>query len=169
MVNSTRLGCDDTQCHRWIQTRGKFCSFSVLNVVKILERHIKWLDSLEKYRRTPEEIESLEKDHQEGIDLKTLLEFHGYKEEIPIREISKLEFIAIYDHQPLTLDGKFSIILFILIIIFIGVIACAGAAKGNSLEDLKKRNPLLVFELSPGKYCLIDGNHRMAIQFEDVS
>lgn len=167
MVNTTRLGCDDTQCSWWIQARGKFCSLSILNV-KILQIHIKWLDSLEKYRRTPEEIESLEKNHQEGIDIKTLLEFHGYKEEIPIREISKLEFVAIYDHQPLTLDGKFSNFLFILII-FIGVIACAGAARGNSLEDLKKRNPLLVFELSPGKYSLIDGNHRMAIQFEDVS
>ena len=47
--------------------------------------------------------------------------------------------------------------------IFLGVIATAGAAKGNELSDLKVKHPLLLFEMSSGKYVFIDGNHRIVI------
>jgi hypothetical protein len=40
---------------------------------------------------------------------------------------------------------------------------------GFTLEELKKSNPLLVCEIIPDHYVLIDGNHRLVIQWDDVS
>jgi hypothetical protein len=110
----------------------------------------------------------LEEDHSEGLDLERLMKFRGYDLDLPIRNISKLNLCMIYDHQVLTLDGKYYLLKnyfnFLL-----GVLDTAGAATGNTLEILKRTYPLLVFEVLPELYCLIDGNHRMVIQFDDVS
>jgi hypothetical protein len=51
----------------------------------------------------------------------------------------------------------------------LGVFKTILAASANTLEDLKKSNPLLVVEILPDMYVLVDGNHRLCIQWEDVS
>ena len=51
-----------------------------------------------------------------------------------------------------------------------GVLRTLAAAEGGqSLADLKIEHPLLVSEVAKGKYTLIDGNHRLAVQWDDVS
>ena len=45
----------------------------------------------------------------------------------------------------------------------------AAAEGGTSLLELKTQNPLLICEIMPGKYILIDGNHKIVIQWNDVS
>ena len=91
----------------------------------------------------------------------------------PLMEISKNDIVGIYQHQALTLDGMFVFSLLKLylffFVIFKEVLSVCSAASGNSLETLKRENPLLMVQFLPNKYILVDGNHRLCIQWNDVS
>ena len=51
-----------------------------------------------------------------------------------------------------------------------GVLNTFGAvAGGHTLVDLKNEKPIIVCEVMRDQYVLIDGNHRIVIQWEDVS
>ena len=45
-------------------------------------------------------------ENTQGLDANRLATFHGYTDELPIRYITKLDIVGIYNHQPLTIDGK---------------------------------------------------------------
>ena len=50
-----------------------------------------------------------------------------------------------------------------------GVLNTLKAVKnGYTLEELKTSHPLLACEMLPDRYVLIDGNHRLVIQWDDV-
>lgn len=56
------------------------------------------------------------------------------------------------------------------ILTVVGVLNSLAAIEGgSSLQDLKTENPILVCEVMRDHYVLIDGNHRIVIQWNDVN
>ena len=103
-----------------------------------------------------------------GVSIADLMKFYNFTKPLPIRKISRMDISAIANIQTLELGGNTDVLGFCLLLK--GVMKTFNAVeRGQNLEELKKANPLLVSEVVKGKYALIDGNHRMVIQWDDVS
>jgi hypothetical protein len=85
-----------------------------------------WLASVSPYSLSNEQLEKLESEHLEGIEAQKLAELHHYKEEFPIRNISKLDILAIYNHQSITLDGKLYLFNLFTYRCFVNFNCCKG-------------------------------------------
>ncbi len=75
-------------------------------LLQVLAAHKDWILSKTPLQKSSEDSEAFVEKNLKGVSAEEVARFHGFWEDLPLRQITKHDIIAIFDNQLLTFDGK---------------------------------------------------------------